>query len=61
MVQTRNQQGRALSPANPRRPTTTTGSLVLAVSCSNVTLSVTAAGDTVTTGSVLSPMSDGAT
>ncbi len=48
MVETRTNN---LSPANPGRLTTTTGGLVPAVSRSNVTLSITDAGDSVTTSS----------
>ncbi len=40
-----------MSPANPGRSTTTTGSLVPAASRSTVTSNVTAAGDSITTGS----------
>ncbi len=51
MVHTGNQPGRDLSPATCGRLTTTTGGLVPANSCSTVTSHVTAAGDSVTTGS----------
>ena len=51
MVHTRNQPGGDLSPATSGRPTTTTGGLVPATSYSTVISGVTAAGDSVTTGS----------
>ncbi len=51
MVHTRNQPGGDLSPATSGRSTTTTGGPVPATYYSAVTSSVTAAGDSITTGS----------
>ena len=51
MVHTRNQSGEDLSPATSGHSTTTTDGVVPATSYSTVTSGVTAAGDSVTTGS----------